>query len=215
MQAFTVHKGLVAPMDRANVDTDAIIPKQFLKSIHRSGFGPNLFDAWRYLDPGQPGQDPAQRKPNPDFVLNQPRYQGASILLARENFGCGSSREHAPWALEQYGFRALIAPSFADIFFNNCFKNGLLPIALPAAQVARLFDEVAGFVGYSLTIDLPRQVIVKPDGAELAFDVQPFRKYCLVNGFDDIGLTLRHADKIRAFEAERLARMPWLASRPQ
>ena len=215
MQAFTVHKGLVAPMDRANVDTDAIIPKQFLKSIHRSGFGPNLFDAWRYLDPGQPGQDPTARKPNPDFVLNQARYRGASILLARENFGCGSSREHAPWALEQYGFRALIAPSFADIFFNNCFKNGLLPITLPAAQVARLFDEVAGFVGYQLTIDLPHQVIVKPDGAELAFDVEPFRKYCLVNGLDDIGLTLRHADKIRAFEAERLARYPWLANQPR
>ena len=214
MQAFTVHKGLVAPMDRANVDTDAIIPKQFLKSIQRSGFGPNLFDAWRYLDPGQPGQDPASRKPNPDFVLNQPRYRGASILLARANFGCGSSREHAPWALEQYGFRALIAPSYADIFFNNCFKNGVLPITLPAAQVARLFDEVAGFVGYRLTIDLPRQVIVKPDGGEITFDVEPFRKYCLVNGFDDIGLTLRHADKIRAFEAERLARQPWLANRP-
>ncbi|HVO06686.1 MAG TPA: 3-isopropylmalate dehydratase small subunit [Burkholderiaceae bacterium] len=215
MDAFTVHKGLVAPMDRANVDTDAIIPKQFLKSIQRSGFGPNLFDAWRYLDPGEPGQDPAKRKANPDFVLNQPRYQGASILLARENFGCGSSREHAPWALEQYGFRALIAPSFADIFFNNCFKNGVLPIVLPASQVARLFDEVTGFVGYQLTIDLPRQVIVKPDGAEWPFEVQPFRKYCLVNGFDDIGLTLRHADKIRAFEAERLARMPWLAQRPR
>ena len=215
MQAFTVHKGLVAPIDRANVDTDAIIPKQFLKSIHRSGFGPNLFDAWRYLDPGQPGQDPTQRKPNPDFVLNQPRYQGASILLARENFGCGSSREHAPWALQQYGFRALIAPSYADIFFNNCFKNGVLPIVLPATQVARLFDEVAGFVGYQLTIDLAAQAIVKPDGAELPFDVEPFRKYCLVNGFDDIGLTLRHADKIRAFEAERLARMPWLAQRPR
>ncbi|MFO1216961.1 MAG: 3-isopropylmalate dehydratase small subunit [Burkholderiaceae bacterium] len=214
MQAFTVHKGLVAPMDRANVDTDAIIPKQFLKSIHRSGFGPNLFDAWRYLDPGEPGQDVTKRKPNPDFVLNQPRYQGASILLARDNFGCGSSREHAPWALEQYGFRALIAPSYADIFFNNCFKNGVLPIVLPAAQVARLFDEVAGFTGYQLTIDLPRQVIVKPDGAELPFDVQAFRKYCLVNGFDDIGLTLRHADKIRAFEAERLAKMPWLAHKP-
>jgi len=213
MQAFTVHKGLVAPMDRENVDTDAIIPKQFLKSIQRSGFGPNLFDAWRYLDKGEPGQEHVARKPNPDFVLNQPRYAGASVLLARRNFGCGSSREHAPWALEQYGFRALIAPSFADIFFNNCFKNGLLPIVLPEAQVARLFDEVHGFVGYTLTIDLPRQVIVKPDGAELPFDVQPFRKYCLVNGFDDIGLTLRHADKIRAFEAERLARMPWLAHR--
>lgn len=213
MQAFTVHQGLVAPMDRENVDTDAIIPKQFLKSIARSGFGPNLFDEWRYLDPGQPGQDPASRKPNPDFVLNQPRYQGASVLLARKNFGCGSSREHAPWALEQYGFRALIAPSFADIFFNNCFKNGLLPIALPESQVAKLFDEVAAFNGYSLTIDLPRQVIVKPDGSELPFDVQPFRKYCLVNGFDDIGLTLRHADKIKAFEAERLAKMPWLSQR--
>ncbi|MDZ7591372.1 MAG: 3-isopropylmalate dehydratase small subunit [Rubrivivax sp.] len=218
MQAFTVHQGLVAPMDRENVDTDAIIPKQFLKSIARSGFGPNLFDAWRYLDPGEPGQDPTSRKPNPDFVLNQPRYQpgafgpeGASILLARSNFGCGSSREHAPWALDQYGFRALIAPSFADIFFNNCFKNGLLPIQLPESQVAKLFDEVLAFPGYSLTVDLPRQVVVKPDGVELPFEVQPFRKYCLVNGFDDIGLTLRHADKIKAFEAERLARMPWLA----
>jgi 3-isopropylmalate/(R)-2-methylmalate dehydratase small subunit len=214
VKAFTVHKGLVAPMDRANVDTDAIIPKQFLKSIKRSGFGPNLFDEWRYLDKGEPGQDPASRKANPGFVLNQTRYQGASVLLARENFGCGSSREHAPWALEQYGFRALIAPSYADIFFNNCFKNGLLPIVLPAVQVARLFDEVAAFVGYSLTIDLPRQVIVKPDGSELPFDVQPFRKQCLVNGWDDIGLTLRHADKIRAFESERLARQPWLVSRP-
>ena len=213
MQAFTVHKGLVVPMDRANVDTDAIIPKQFLKSIKRSGFGPNLFDAWRYLDPGEPGKDAARRRPNPEFVLNQPRYAGASILLARENFGCGSSREHAPWALEQYGFRALVAPSYADIFLDNCFKNGLLPIQMPEAQVARLFDEVKGFVGYALTIDLPRQVIVKPDGIELPFEVEPFRKYCLLNGFDDIGLTLRHADKIKAFEAERLARMPWLAHR--
>jgi len=212
MQAFTVHRGLVAPMDRDNVDTDAIIPKQFLKSIARSGFGPNLFDAWRYLDPGEPGQDPTTRRPNPDFVLNQPRYAGASILLARCNFGCGSSREHAPWALEQYGFRALIAPSYADIFFNNCFKNGVLPVVLPESQVAGLFDEVLAFPGYSLTLDLPRQVIVKPDGTELPFDVEPFRKYCLVGGFDDIGLTLRHADKIRAFEAERLARMPWLAT---
>jgi 3-isopropylmalate/(R)-2-methylmalate dehydratase small subunit len=212
MQAFTVHRGLVAPMDRANVDTDAIIPKQFLKSIARSGFGPNLFDEWRYLDKGEPGQDPATRRANPDFVLNQPRYAGASVLLCRQNFGCGSSREHAPWALEQYGFRALIAPSYADIFFNNCFKNGLLPIVLPEAQVSRLFDEVAAFPGYSLTVDLPRQVVVLPDGSELPFEVQAFRKYCLVNGFDDIGLTLRHADKIRAFEAERLARMPWLAT---
>ncbi len=211
MQAFTVHQGLVAPIDRANVDTDAIIPKQFLKSIARSGFGPNLFDEWRYLDKGEPGQDPAVRKPNPDFVLNQPRYAGASVLLCRQNFGCGSSREHAPWALEQYGFRALIAPSFADIFFNNCFKNGLLPIVLPEAQVSRLFDEVAAFPGYRLTVDLPRQVVIRPDGEEIPFEVQAFRKYCLVNGFDDIGLTLRHADKIRAFEAERLAKMPWLA----
>ena len=213
MQAFRVHKGLVVPLDRENVDTDAIIPKQFLKSIHRTGFGPNLFDAWRYLDPGEPGQDPASRHPNPDFVLNQPRFQGASILLARSNFGCGSSREHAPWALDQYGFRALIAPSYADIFFNNCFKNGLLPIVLPEPQVARLFDEVAAFAGYALTIDLERQVIVKPDGSELAFDVEPFRKFCLQGGYDDIGLTLRHADKIRAFESARLLRMPWLGAK--
>ena len=213
MDAFTVHRGLVAPMDRANVDTDAIIPKQFLKSIKRTGFGPNLFDEWRYLDKGEPGQDPATRRPNPDFVLNQPRYAGASVLLARDNFGCGSSREHAPWALQQYGFRALIAPSYADIFFNNCFKNGILPIVLPESQVARLFDEVQAFPGYSLSIDLPRQVVLLPDGSEWPFEVQAFRKYCLVNGFDDIGLTLRHADKIRAFEAERLARMPWLNQR--
>ena len=213
MQAFTVHKGLVAPMDRANVDTDAIIPKQFLKAIARTGFGPNLFDEWRYLDKGEPGQPDVVRRPNPDFVLNQPRYAGASVLLARENFGCGSSREHAPWALEQYGFRALIAPSFADIFFNNCFKNGILPIVLPERVVSQLFDEVFGFVGYPLTIDLPRQVVIKADGSEIPFEVQPFRKYCLVNGFDDIGLTLRHADKILAFEAERLARMPWLNHR--
>jgi 3-isopropylmalate/(R)-2-methylmalate dehydratase small subunit len=213
MQAFTLHDGLVAPMDRENVDTDAIIPKQFLKSIARTGFGPNLFDEWRYLDKGEPGRPDAVRRLNPDFVLNQARYQGASILLARRNFGCGSSREHAPWALDQFGFRAIIAPSYADIFFNNCFKNGLLPIVLTEAQVGRLFDEVRARVGYRLTIDLPRQVVVQPDGAELPFDVQPFRKYCLVNGFDDIGLTLRHADKIRAFEAERLAKMPWLAHR--
>jgi len=211
MEPFRTHNGLVAPMDRENVDTDAIIPKQFLKSIKRSGFGPNLFDAWRYLDPGEPGQDPATRRPNPDFVLNQPRFQGASILLARKNFGCGSSREHAPWALQQYGFRALIAPSYADIFFNNCFKNGLLPIVLAEHEVAKLFDEVAAFIGYSLTIDLEKQLIVKPDGSSIAFDVQAFRKYCLLGGFDDIGLTLRHADKIRAFEAERLLSKPWLA----
>ncbi len=211
MQAFTVHQGLVAPIDRENVDTDAIIPKQFLKSIRKTGFGPNLFDEWRYLDVGQPGQDPASRRPNPDFVLNLPRYAGASVLLARKNFGCGSSREHAPWAIEQYGFRALIAPSFADIFFNNCFKNGLLPIALPEPQVARLFDAVHAFPGYALTIDLPRQCIVLPQGEEIAFEVNPFRKHCLLNGLDDIGLTLRHADTIRTFEAERLATKPWLA----
>jgi len=212
MQAFTLHTGLVAPMDRENVDTDAIIPKQFLKSIKRTGFGPNLFDAWRYLDPGEPGQDPASRRPNPGFVLNQPRYQGASILLARKNFGCGSSREHAPWALQQYGFRALIAPSYADIFFNNCFKNGILPIVLAEHHVAKLFDEVAAFVGYRLTIDLERQVVIAPGGAETAFDVEPFRKYCLLGGYDDVALTLRHADKIRAFEAERLLKQPWLAT---
>ena len=218
MQKFTLHQGLVAPMDRENVDTDAIIPKQFLKSIRKTGFGQNLFDAWRYLDAGFPGQDPSSRKPNPDFVLNQPRYQpgpygseGASILLARKNFGCGSSREHAPWALEQYGFRALIAPSYADIFFNNSFKNGLLPIVLSETQVSQLFDEAAAFPGYALTIDLERQLVIKPGGEELSFEVQPFRKYCLLNGFDDIGLTLRQADKIKAFEAQRLAQKPWLA----
>ena len=211
MQKFTVHQGLVAPMDRENVDTDAIIPKQFLKSIRKTGFGDNLFDAWRYSDPGFPGQDPATRKPNPDFILNQPRYKGASVLLARKNFGCGSSREHAPWALDQYGFRAIIAPSYADIFFNNCFKNGLLPIVLGESQVAQLFDEVLAFPGYQLTVDLERQVLIKPQGEELRFEVQPFRKYCLLNGFDDIGLTLRHSDKIKAFEAARLATKPWLA----
>lgn len=211
MHKFIIHKGLVAPMDRANVDTDAIIPKQFLKSIRKTGFGPNLFDAWRYLDPGEPGVPEAQRKPNPDFVLNQPRYKGASILLARKNFGCGSSREHAPWAIEQYGFRALLAPSFADIFFNNCFKNGLLPIVLPESVIDGLFNEVAAFPGLELTIDLDRQLVVKPQGETIAFEVNAFRKYCLINGFDDIGLTLRHADKIRAFEAQRLATKPWLA----
>jgi 3-isopropylmalate/(R)-2-methylmalate dehydratase small subunit len=213
MDKFTIHQGLVAPMDRDNVDTDAIIPKQFLKSIKRSGFGPNLFDEWRYLDHGEPGQDPASRKPNPDFVLNQPRYQGASVLIARSNFGCGSSREHAPWALQQYGFRAILAPSFADIFFNNCFKNGLLPIVLPESAIARLFDEVYAFPGYQLTVDLPRQVVVKPDGAELPFDIEPFRKECLIGGLDEIGLTLQHQDKIRAFEAARIAAKPWLNNR--
>ena len=211
MQKFTVHKGLVAPMDRENVDTDAIIPKQFLKSIRKTGFGPNLFDAWRYLDAGFPGQDPLSRQPNPAFVLNQPRYKGASVLLARKNFGCGSSREHAPWALDQYGFRAIIAPSYADIFFNNSFKNGLLPIVLPDTQVAQLFDEALAFPGYTLTVNLERQVIVKAHGEEIPFPVEAFRKYCLLNGLDDIGLTLRHAGKIKTFEAERLATKPWLA----
>ena len=211
MQKFTLHKGLVAPMDRANVDTDAIIPKQFLKSIRKTGFGPNLFDEWRYLDKGEPGIPESDRKPNPDFVLNQPRYKGASILITRKNFGCGSSREHAPWAIDQYGFRAVIAPSFADIFFNNWFRNGLLPIVLPEATVDMLFNEVFAFPGYELTIDLERQVIVRPQGEEIPFEVQAFRKYCLLNGFDDIGLTLRQKDKIKAFEAERLATKPWLA----
>ena len=211
MQKFTVHQGLAAPMDRENVDTDAIIPKQFLKSIRKTGFGPNLFDAWRYLDAGFPGQDPLSRRPNPDFVLNQPRYKGASVLLARKNFGCGSSREHAPWALDQYGFRAIIAPSYADIFFNNSFKNGLLPIVLPEAQVAQLFDEALAFPGYTLTVDLERQVIVKAQGEEIPFAVEAFRKYCLLHGLDDIGLTLRHADKINTFEQARLLQRPWLA----
>ncbi|WP_395667665.1 3-isopropylmalate dehydratase small subunit [Rhodoferax sp.] len=211
MKSFTQHTGIVAPMDRENVDTDAIIPKQFLKSIRKTGFGENLFDEWRYLDAGYPGQDPNSRRPNPDFVLNQPRYQGASVLLARKNFGCGSSREHAPWALDQYGFRAIIAPSYADIFFNNSFKNGLLPIVLSETQVDQLFNDALAFVGYQLTIDLERQVIVKPQGDAIAFEVEAFRKYCLINGLDDIGLTLRHADKIRAFESQRLAQRPWLA----
>ena len=215
MQAFTKHKGLAAPLDRANVDTDLIIPKQFLKSIKRTGFGPNLFDELRYLDHGEPGMDNSKRPLNPDFVLNQERYQGASILLARKNFGCGSSREHAPWALMQYGFRAIIAPSYADIFFNNSFKNGLLPIVLPEEQVARLFEEVEVTPGYQLEVDLERQVVVKPDGSELAFDIEPFRKHCLLNGLDDIGLTLEKADQISEFESQRLARFPWLAAQPQ
>ena len=210
MEKFTVLHGIVAALDRANVDTDAIIPKQFLKSIKRSGFGPNLFDAWRYLDEGQPDKPNEGRPLNPDFVLNQPRYKGASVLLARKNFGCGSSREHAPWALVDYGFRALIAPSFADIFFNNCGKNGLLPIVLSESQVDRLFHEVAAFPGYRLRIDLERQLVEKPDGDVYKFDIDPFRKYCLLNGLDDIGLTLRHAEKIRAFEEKRKSEQPWL-----
>jgi 3-isopropylmalate/(R)-2-methylmalate dehydratase small subunit len=214
MDKFIVHTGLVAPLDRENVDTDAIIPKQFLKSIKRTGFGPNAFDEWRYLDHGEPGQDNSKRPLNPDFVLNQPRYQGASVLLARKNFGCGSSREHAPWALQQYGFRAIIAPSFADIFYNNCFKNGLLPIVLSEQQVDRLFNETYAFNGFQLTIDLDKQVVRTTDGSEeFPFEVAAFRRYCLLNGFDDIGLTLRHADKIRQYEAERLARQPWLNHR--
>jgi 3-isopropylmalate/(R)-2-methylmalate dehydratase small subunit len=211
MQPFTVHRGLVAPLDRANVDTDAIIPKQFLKSVKRTGFGPNLFDEWRYLDRGEPGMDNSRRPLNPDFALNQARFKGASVLLARKNFGCGSSREHAPWALEDYGFRAIVAPSFADIFFNNCFKNGLLPIVLPESAVDRLFHEVAAFPGFELIVDLPRQVVTSVDNAlSYGFEIDPFRKYCLVNGLDEIGLTLRHADKIRAYEAARLQAQPWL-----
>ncbi|MGL4766601.1 MAG: 3-isopropylmalate dehydratase small subunit [Formosimonas sp.] len=209
MEKFTVHTGLIAPLDRENVDTDAIIPKQFLKSIARTGFGANLFDEWRYLDVGQPGQDASNRPLNPDFVLNQPRYQGASVLVARDNFGCGSSREHAPWALQQYGFKAIIAPSFADIFFNNCYKNGLLPIVLTAAQVDKIFQMIAGFNGLTVTIDLPEQLVRVGDEA-FKFDISAHRKYCLTNGFDDIGLTLRHADEIKAFEAQHLLKFPWL-----
>ena len=213
MEKFTVFKGLVAPLDRENVDTDAIIPKQFLKSIKKTGFGQNLFDEWRYKDHGEPGQDCSIRPLNFDFVLNQPRYQGASILLARKNFGCGSSREHAPWALDQYGFRAVIAPSFADIFFNNCYKNGLLPVVLSESQIDHLFHETLAFPGYELTVDLDRQEVIAADQRNYAFDITPFRKYCLTNGFDDIGLTLQSANKIKAYEAERLLRMPWLDSR--
>ncbi len=213
MNKFTVLDGLVAPLDRANVDTDAIIPKQFLKSIKRTGFGPNLFDEWRYLDVGQPGMDNSHRPLNPDFVLNQPRYQGASVLLARKNFGCGSSREHAPWALEQYGFRAVIAPSFADIFYNNCFKNGLLPIVLSEQEVDRLFNEVKAFPGYKLVVDLPSQTVSTTNGdAVYRFEIDAFRKHCLINGLDDIGLTLQHADKIRSFEERHIANFPWLAN---
>lgn len=210
MKKFTEFSGVVAPLDRANVDTDAIIPKQFLKSIKRSGFGPNAFDEWRYLDHGEPGMDNSKRQINPDFVLNQPRYQGAQILLARENFGCGSSREHAPWALEDYGFRVIIAPSFADIFFNNCFKNGLLPVKLDAAQVDALFKAVAAEVGYKLKVDLAQQRIVAPDGTVYPFEVDAHRKHCLLNGLDDIGLTLQHVDDIKAFETKHRAAQPWL-----
>ena len=210
MQPFIQLDGLVAPLDRANVDTDAIIPKQFLKSIKRTGFGPNLFDEWRYLDRGEPGRDNSGRPLNPEFVLNQPRYRGAQILLARENFGCGSSREHAPWALQDYGFRALIAPSFADIFYNNCFKNVLLPIKLDAAIVDRLFKEAMAMPGYRLNIDLRAQVLKIPGGEAFRFDIDAFRKDCLLNGLDDIGLTLRHVDKIREYETRRRVTEPWL-----
>ena len=213
MEKFTIYEGLVAPLDRANVDTDAIIPKQFLKSIRRTGFGPNLFDEWRYLDHGEPGQDNSNRPLNPDFVLNQPQYQGASILLTRKNFGCGSSREHAPWALDQYGFRAIIAPSFADIFFNNSYKSGLLPIVLSEQQVDHLFNEVKAHQGFRLVVDLEQQRISTSNGSlAYEFQIDPFRKYCLMNGLDDIGLTLRHADQIRAFEERHLASQPWLAN---
>ncbi len=209
MRKFTMQSGLVMPLGRANVDTDFIITKQFLKSIKRSGFGPNLFDQHRYLDKGEPGRDNSSRPLNPDFVMNMPRYKGASVLLARENFGCGSSREHAPWALDDYGFRVIIAPSFADIFFNNCFKNGILPIVVDKKIVDQLFLEVGAAEGYSLTVDLERQVIVKPDGSTIAFEVDSFRKYCLLNGLDDIGITLQDADAIKAFEARWKASAPW------
>ncbi len=210
MEKFHALTGLVAPLDRANVDTDAIIPKQFLKSIKRSGFGQNLFDEWRYLEHGEPGMDPVQRRLNPDFVLNQPRFQGAQILLARANFGCGSSREHAPWSLQDYGFRVIIAPSFADIFFNNCFKIGLLPVILEAEAVDRLFEEVKSTSGYKLAVDLQQQIVVTLDNTIYKFEVDSFRKHCLLNGLDEIGLTLQHAEKIRQFELKRKAEQPWL-----
>ena len=210
MNPFTQLDGLVAPLDRANVDTDAIIPKQFLKSIKRSGFGPNAFDEWRYLDVGQPGQDSSNRPLNPEFVLNFPRYRGASVLLARENFGCGSSREHAPWALEEYGFRAIIAPSFADIFYNNSFKNGLLPIVLEDGEVDAMFAQCEATEGYALTVDLAAQTVTRPDGVQHAFEIDAFRKHCLLHGLDDIGLTLQESEAIRAFEARHRAAQRWL-----
>ncbi|MGD9953683.1 MAG: 3-isopropylmalate dehydratase small subunit [Burkholderiales bacterium] len=211
MDKFTAHTGIVAPLDRGNVDTDQIIPKQFLKSIKRTGYGPNLFDAWRYLDHGEPGMDHAKRPRNPNFVLNDARYEKATILLARKNFGCGSSREHAPWALLEYGFRCIVAPSFADIFYENSFKNGLLPVVLSEAEVDRLFYECASFPGFRLTVDLEQQAVSTVDGSQvMRFEVDPARRFNLLNGLDEIGLTLRHADKIRAFEARRLAEVPWL-----
>ena len=214
MEKFVKLDGLVAPLDRPNVDTDAIIPKQYLKSVKRSGFGPNLFDGWRYLEPGEPGQDHAQRPLNADFVLNQPRYQGAQILLARENFGCGSSREHAVWALEDAGFRVVIAPSFADIFFNNCFKNGVLPIVMDEAVLDDVFKAVEATPGYRLLVDLEAQTVTRPGGVVVPFEVDEFRKYCLLNGLDDIGLTLQHADAIRAYEVRRRQEAPWLFQAP-
>ena len=210
MEKFTSHKALVAPLDRANVDTDQIIPKQFLKSIKRSGFGPNLFDEWRYLDEGQPGQDCSNRPLNPDFILNKDRYQGAEILLARQNFGCGSSREHAPWALLDYGFRCVIAPSYADIFYNNCFKNGILPVILDDKIVNQLFEETFASEGYQLNVDLSSQTVQTPSGESFSFEVDEFRKHCLLNGLDDIGLTLADADSIRSYEAKRKEKSPWL-----
>ncbi len=212
MEKFTVHTGLVAPLDRENVDTDAIIPKQFLKSIKKTGFGPHLFDAWRYLDVGEPGMDMSKRKPNPDFVLNKARYQGASILLARKNFGCGSSREHAPWALQQDGFRAVIAPSFGDIFFNNSFKNAFLPIVLTEAEISQLFREAEAAAGYQLTIDLAAQTVTTPSGQVMRFQVDPSRRDSLLNGWDEIGLTLRHKDEIKAYEEKRKKTEPWIFS---
>ena len=212
MEPFTTMKGVVCPLDRANVDTDAIIPKQFLKSIKRTGFGPNLFDEWRYLDHGEPGMDNSKRPLNPDFVLNDPRYGEATILLARENFGCGSSREHAPWALADYGFRVIIAPSFADIFFNNCFKNGILPVVLDAAEVDRLFEQARGEAALEIEVDLERQRLSFGGGKVIPFEVDEFRKYCLLSGLDDIGLTLQHVDEIGAYEARRRQEAPWLFS---
>lgn len=210
MQAYNTQTGIVCPLDRSNVDTDQIIPKQFLKSIKRTGFGVNLFDDWRYLDEGFPGQDHSKRPVNPDFVLNKPRYQGATILLARKNFGCGSSREHAPWALSEYGFRTVIAPSFADIFYNNCFKNGMLPIVLPEEQVDELFEACFANEGYELTADLERQVVITPEGKEFPFEVDEFRKHCLLNGLDDIGLTLQQEEAIKAYEQKMQQKTPWI-----
>ena len=213
MEKFETLTGLVVPLDRANVDTDAIIPKQYLKSIKRTGFGPTLFDDWRYLDPGEPGMDHSKRRINPEFVLNLPRYQGAQILLARDNFGCGSSREHAPWALADFGFRAIIAPSYADIFYNNCFKNGLLPIVLERDAVDRLFSECAVAPGYKLTVDLVAQTVTSQSGSIFKFEVEAFRRHCLLNGLDDIGLTLQHVAEIKVYEERRRIEAPWLFSK--